>query len=42
MEGRVVGINTALIGPSGGNVGIGFATPANRAQTAMDRILKDR
>ena len=40
LRGRVVGVNTALIGPSGGNVGIGFATPGNRALTAMNRMLR--
>lgn len=42
LGGEVVGINTALIGPAGGNVGIGFATPGNRARTAMDRMLRRR
>ena len=42
LGGEVVGINTALIGPAGGNVGIGFATPGNRAQAAMDSMLKRR
>jgi S1-C subfamily serine protease len=42
LGGEVVGINTALIGPAGGNVGIGFATPGNRARTAMDSILRRR
>jgi serine protease DegQ len=41
LGGRVVGINTALIGPGGGNVGIGFATPANRVRSAMDRVLRN-
>jgi len=39
LAGEVVGINTALIGPSGGNVGIGFAVPGNRVKKAMDRIV---
>ena len=42
LGGRVVGINTALIGPGGGNVGIGFATPGNRVRSAMDRLLRGR
>jgi S1-C subfamily serine protease len=42
LGGEVVGINTALIGPAGGNVGIGFATPGNRAQAAMNRMLGRR
>jgi S1-C subfamily serine protease len=39
LGGEVVGINTALIGPAGGNVGIGFAVPGNRVQKAMRRII---
>jgi S1-C subfamily serine protease len=42
LAGEVVGINTALIGPAGGNVGIGFATPGNRARSAMGRLLGRR
>lgn len=37
MTGKVVGINTAIFSPSGGNVGIGFAIPANMAE----RIIAD-
>ena len=33
--GNVIGINTAIIGPAGGNVGIGFALPINRAKTML-------
>lgn len=40
LAGEVVGINTALIGPTGGNVGIGFAVPSNRAQAALQRVLR--
>nr|WP_093187014.1 trypsin-like peptidase domain-containing protein [Thiocapsa sp. KS1] len=42
LAGEVVGINTALIGPSGGNVGIGFAVPSNRARAALDSVLRGR
>jgi S1-C subfamily serine protease len=42
LAGEVVGLNTALIGPAGGNVGIGFATPSNRARAAMESILGRR
>jgi S1-C subfamily serine protease len=42
LAGEVVGINTALIGPSGGNVGIGFSVPGNRVQRAMSRIIGRR
>lgn len=39
LAGEVVGINTALIGPAGGNVGIGFSVPSNRVERAMRRIV---
>ena len=37
-EGRVVGVNTAIFSPSGGNVGIGFAIPALQAQQVIDDL----
>jgi len=37
-EGRVVGVNTAIFTPSGGNVGIGFAIPARQAQQVIDDL----
>ena len=40
LEGRLVGINTALITPAQGNVGIGFAVPSNMAQTVVDQLLE--
>lgn len=40
LVGELVGINTALIGPTGGNVGIGFAVPSNRARAALERELR--
>jgi serine protease Do/serine protease DegQ len=40
MRGRLVGINTAIIGPSGGNVGIGFAIPINTVRNVVDRLLR--
>ena len=42
LSGEVVGINTALIGPSGGNVGIGFAMPSNRARAALNGVMSER
>ncbi|WP_295393390.1 trypsin-like peptidase domain-containing protein [uncultured Thiodictyon sp.] len=39
LAGEIVGINTALIGPTGSNVGIGFAIPSNRARAALERVL---
>ncbi|MCX8050172.1 MAG: DegQ family serine endoprotease [Methylohalobius sp.] len=38
--GNLVGINTAIVGPTGGNVGIGFAIPINMAREVMDQIIK--
>ncbi len=40
-RGEIIGINTAIIGPSGGNNGIGFAVPVNLAHNVMDQILKN-
>ncbi|MDB6021904.1 MAG: degQ [Pedosphaera sp.] len=39
-EGRLVGLNAAILSRSGGNQGIGFAVPVNLARTAMEQILK--
>jgi serine protease Do len=38
-RGELVGINTAIIGESGGSQGIGFAVPVNLAHSVMDQIL---
>lgn len=40
LRGELIGINTAIIGPSGGNVGIGFAVPSNMARAVVDQIVK--
>ncbi len=40
LAGRLIGINSAIIAPSGGNVGIGFAIPVNMAKASMQQILK--
>jgi serine protease Do len=40
-EGRLVGINTAIVSRSGGNMGIGFAVPINMSRYVMDRIIKE-
>jgi S1-C subfamily serine protease len=34
-QGNVIGINTAIYGPNGGNIGIGFAMPINRAKVML-------
>ncbi|MCX6903808.1 MAG: PDZ domain-containing protein, partial [Verrucomicrobia bacterium] len=36
-----VGINTAILSQSGGNMGVGFAVPSNLIRNIMDRLLKD-
>ena len=40
MDGDVIGINTAIISPSGTSSGIGFAIPANAASTIIDQLIK--
>ena len=38
MEGQVVGINTAILSPSGGSIGIGFAVPAALARSVVEQL----
>ena len=38
LEGKVIGINTAIHSPSGGSVGIGFAIPSNQARLILDQL----
>ncbi|ARN75813.1 DegQ family serine endoprotease [Oceanicoccus sagamiensis] len=40
LRGELVGINTAILAPAGGNVGIGFAIPTNMAKASIDQILE--
>jgi Do/DeqQ family serine protease len=40
-RGELVGINSQILSPSGGNIGIGFAIPVNMAQTVMTALIKD-
>ena len=40
LHGELVGINTAIIGPAGGNVGIGFAVPVNIATAVMQQLAE--
>ncbi len=40
MDGQVIGINTAILSPSGGSIGIGFATPANTVAPVIDQLRK--
>jgi len=39
LAGRLVGINTAILAPAGGNVGIGFAIPANMVRAIMAQLI---
>jgi len=40
LRGELVGINTAILGPSGGNIGIGFAIPINMANAIKAQLIK--
>jgi serine protease Do len=40
MNGEVIGINTAIISPSGGSIGIGFAVPSKMVQPVVEQLLK--
>jgi Do/DeqQ family serine protease len=40
LRGELIGINTAIIGPSGASVGIGFAVPVNMARAVMTQIVR--
>ena len=40
LKGELVGINSAIIGPAGGNVGIGFAVPSVMARAVMDQLVR--
>lgn len=40
IEGRVIGINTAIYSGTGGSVGIGFAIPANQARLTADALIE--
>lgn len=40
LNGQLIGINTAIVGPSGGNVGIGFAIPSNMAVDIIEQLLE--
>jgi serine protease Do len=40
LDGQVLGVNTAILSPSGGSIGIGFATPANTVQPVIEQLLQ--
>jgi serine protease Do len=39
MRGQVIGINSAIVSPSGGSVGIGFAIPSDSARPIVDALI---
>ncbi len=39
LRGECVGINTAILAPGGGNIGIGFAVPINMARKVMEQLI---
>jgi Do/DeqQ family serine protease len=40
IRGEVIGINTAILSPTGGSIGIGFAIPINTAKFVMEQLIK--
>ncbi|MEW6437621.1 MAG: Do family serine endopeptidase [Pseudomonadota bacterium] len=38
MDGEVIGINTAILSPTGGSIGIGFATPSDTVSPVIDQL----
>ncbi len=41
VDGRLIGINTAIMSHSGGSQGVGFAIPSDLARTVMESLIKD-
>ena len=41
LKGELIGINTAILGKAGGNIGIGFAIPSNMAKSIIDQLITD-
>jgi len=39
LKGELIGINTAIIGPAGGNVGVGFAVPTTMVRAVMNQLI---
>ncbi len=40
VEGEVIGVNTAIVSPTGGSVGVGFATPSSIVRPVVDQLLR--
>lgn len=39
-KGQLIGINSQILSPSGGNIGIGFAIPSDMARNVMEQLIK--
>ncbi|EAQ31085.1 DegQ family serine endoprotease, partial [Idiomarina baltica] len=40
LDGKLIGINTAILGPNGGNIGIGFAIPADMMRNLVQQLIE--
>jgi Do/DeqQ family serine protease len=40
IDGHLIGINTAIVGPAGGNIGIGFAVPSNMVRQVAEQLAR--
>jgi len=40
LEGELIGVNTAILGPNGGNIGIGFAIPSNMIKNLIEQLVE--
>ena len=41
QDGKVIGVNTAILSPSGGSIGIGFAIPSSLVKTVVNQLVAD-
>ncbi|MHB1001163.1 MAG: trypsin-like peptidase domain-containing protein [Armatimonadota bacterium] len=41
IDGRIIGVNSAIASPTGGFIGLGFAIPINNAKTVLSKLIKD-
>lgn len=41
LAGELIGINSQILSPSGGSIGIGFSIPSNMAKSVMEQLVKD-
>ncbi|HEY0545520.1 MAG TPA: Do family serine endopeptidase [Pyrinomonadaceae bacterium] len=41
LHSELIGINSQILSPSGGNIGIGFAVPSNMARSVMEQLIRD-